>query len=234
MANYDEAILRSRRVQPAAPFPVLHQAVRIALYDEYAARAFYGRVIEAFGQQAPFANILAAEEQHVAALGRLCERYGIPRPLDPFPAETTVAPTWRANLERAVAGEIANVQLYRYLLPQVAAADVRQVFARLQAASLDQHLPAFQQALQLAIAREGLHAAQGIPASQAYVRHGPLSTILEQGFSLLARQHGAFGILGSLVRAAHPAMLAGMVAGGAAVHTLRQRTRKPPSHHQEN
>lgn len=225
MANYDEAILRSRTLQPAAPFPLLHQALRIALYDEYAARAFYRRVSEAFGAQPPFANIVAAEEQHVAALGRLCERYGVPRPLDPYPAETTVAPTWRANLERAVAGEIANVQLYRQLLPQVAAADVRQVFANLQAASLDNHLPAFQRALQAALARENYHATQGIPPSQAYVRHGPLTNMLEQGFSLLARQHGVFGIVGSLVRAAHPAMLTGMLAGGAAVHYLRQQDR---------
>ncbi|KAB2914886.1 MAG: ferritin [Dechloromonas sp.] len=228
MANYDEAILRSRRIQPAAPFPVIHQAIRIAMYDEYAARAFYGRVVEAFGPQAPFASIVRAEQQHVAALGRLCERFGIPRPLDPFPGETTVAATWRANLERAVSGEIANVQLYRQLLPQVSAPEVQRVFANLQAASLDNHLPAFQHALQQAVARESYHAAQGIPASQAYVRHGPLTNLVEQGFSLLARQHGAFGLLGSLVRNAHPALLAGMVAGGAAVHTLRQRAQAHP------
>lgn len=223
MANYDEAILRRRTLQPKAPFPVLHQAVRIALYDEYAARAFYRRVVEAFGPQPPFVNIARAEERHVAALGRLCQRYGIPRPLDPFPGETTVSPGWRANLERAVAGEIANVRLYRYLMPHVAARDVQQTFANLQAASLDNHLPAFQHALQLALAREGYHAAQGIPASQAYVRHGPLTNILEHGFSLLARQHSAFGLVGSLLRAAHPAMLAGMAAGGSAVHCLRKR-----------
>ncbi len=223
MANYDEAILRSRSLQLAAPFPIMHQAVRIALYDEYAARAFYRRVTEAFGPQAPFVNIARAEEQHVTALGRLCQRYGIPRPLDPFPAETTVSPSWRTNLERAVAGEIANVQLYRYLLPHIAARDVQQVFSRLQSASLDNHLPAFQHALQLALARESYHAAQGIPASQAYVKHGPLTNILEHGFSLLARQHSAFGLIGSLVRAAHPAMLVGMVAGGSAVHYLRKR-----------
>lgn len=228
MANYDEAILRSRSVQPSAPFPILHQAIRIALYDEYAARAFYRHVVEAFGAQPPFANIVTAEEQHVAALGRLCERLGIPRPLDPFPGETTLAPSWRANLERAVAGEIANVQLYRKLLPHVIDRDVRRVFGNLQAASLDNHLPAFQLALQQAIARESYHAAQGVPANQAYVRHGPLTNLIEQGFSLLARQHGAFGLLGTLARNAHPALLAGMLAGGAAVHTLRQRAQSLP------
>lgn len=229
MANYDEAILRSRTPQPSAPYPLLHQALRIALYDEYAARAFYRKVVESFGPQAPFANIVQAEEQHVAALGKLCERYGVPRPLDPYPAETTVAPTWRANLERGVAGEIANVQLYQRLLPMVAAADVQRVFFNLQSASQDNHLPAFQRALQGAVARESYHAAQGIPPNQAYVQHGPLTSVLEQGFSLLARQNGAFGLVGSLVRAAHPAMLAGLLAGGAAVHYLRQQDRNSPS-----
>jgi hypothetical protein len=224
MANYDEAILRSRALQPAAPFPLLHQAIRIAMYDEYAARAFYRHIVEAYGALPPFASIVNAEEQHVAALGQLCQRYGIPRPQDPYPVEVVVAPTWRANLERAVAAEIANVQLYRHLLSIQPPADVQRVFLNLQSASLENHLPAFQRALQTAIARESYHAAQGVPASQAYLRHGPLTDIVEGGLSLLARQHGAFGILGPLMRNAHPALLAGIVAGGAAVHYLRKQT----------
>ncbi|MFV5214007.1 ferritin-like domain-containing protein [Azonexus caeni] len=224
MANYDEAILRSRTLQPAAPFPLLHQAIRIAMYDEYAARAYYRHVIEAYGNLPPFSNIVAAEEQHIAALGRLCERYGIPRPQDPFPLETVVAPTWRANLQQGIAAEIANVQLYQHLLSIQPPADVQRVFLNLQSASLENHLPAFQRALQSAIARESYHAAQGVPASQAYVRHGPLTGIVESGLSLLTRQHGAFGIVGPLVRNAHPALLAGIVAGGAAVHYLRKQT----------
>jgi rubrerythrin len=237
MANYDEAILRKRRIDPAAPWPALHQALRIALYDEYAARAYYAAAVEAFGpdsSSAPFANIVQAEVRHVAALSRLCARYGVPRPLDPFPAETAISPSWRANLERGVAGEIANIRLYDYLLGQVAEPDARQVFENLQAASRDNHLPAFQRALEQAIVRESWHARQGVPPAQAYVRHGPLTDALERGFALLARQHGAFGIVGSLVRAAHPAMLAGMVAGGAAVHWLRQPKSATPSTTQED
>lgn len=225
MANYDEAILRNKRIDPGAPWPVLHQALRIALYDEYAARAYYAAVVEAFGPQPPFANIVQSEVQHIAALSRLCERYGVPRPLDPFPAETVISPSWRVNLERGVAGEIANILLYDTLLGQVAEPDARQVFRNLQAASRDNHLPAFQRALEQALTRESWHAQQGVPPAQAYVRHGPLTDALERGFALLARQHGAFGIVGSLVRAAHPAMLAGMLAGGAAVQWLR----RPPS-----
>lgn len=224
MQNYDELILRSQRIDPAAPFPLAHQAVRIALYDEYAARSFYARVVESFGERAPFSNVLRSEEQHVTALLGLCERFGIPRPLDPFPQETTVEPTWLANCQRAVAGEIANVQMYAGLLTQVAEPEVRRVFQNLQAAALQHHLPAFRQAAVAAQAQESYHAAHGIPPQQAYVRHGPLSDFLESAFSQLGPYAGPLGIFSPLLRNAHPAMLAGMVTGGAGVYLWKNRT----------
>lgn len=224
-ANYDEAILRSQVIQPSAPWPVLHQALRIALYDEYAARAYYAAVVQAFGAQPPFANIMQSEVQHIAVLSRLAEHYGVPRPLDPFPAETVISPLWRVNLERGVAGEIANIRLYDYLANFVVEPDVLQAFRNLQAASRDNHLPAFQRALDKAVTLESWHARQGIPPTQAYVRHGPLTDALERGFALLARQHGAFGLLGPLVRLTDPVMLAGMAVGGVAVHFMRQPRR---------
>jgi len=150
----------------------------------------------------------------------------VPRPLDPFPAETTISASWRVNLERGVSGELANIRLYDYLLTWVTEPDVRQAFLRVQAASRDKHLPAFQRALEKAMALENWHAQQGVAPSQAYVRHGPLSDALERGLALLASQHGAFGLIGTLVRSTHPAMLAGMVAGGAAVQLLR-KAKKP-------
>jgi rubrerythrin len=172
MQNYDEPILRSRRIDPRAPFPIPHQAVRIAIYDEYAARSFYARVVEAFGSRRPFVNILRSEERHVAALSKLCGQWGIPRPLDPFPMETRIEPTWLANCARAVAGEVANIRMYDALLAQVAEPEIRRVFLNLRAASLERHLPAFREAVLDAMAQERYHAARGIPPQQAYERHG--------------------------------------------------------------
>lgn len=225
MQNYDEPILRARRIDPRAPFPILHQAVRIALYDEYAARSFYARVVEAFGPRRPFVNIVRPEERHVAALSRLCERLGIPRPLDPFPFETQIAPTWLANCERAVAGEVANIRMYETLLAQVADPEVRRVFQNLQAASLENHLPAFRAAVRDALALERYHAARGIPRQQAYVRHGPLLDLMEKAFA----HAGPLGLFSPLLRHTHPAMLAGLAAGGVGVYWLKNksgRTRK--------
>ncbi|MBK1680893.1 ferritin [Rhodocyclus tenuis] len=230
MPEYDEAILRGRRVLPQAPFPALHQALRIALYDACAARAFGARVIAAFGAQAPFVKLAAAEERTVATLTALCERYGVPRPFDPFPGETTLAPGWRANLERAIAGELASIQLYQELRAQVRARDVRRSFTALQAEALDDHLPALRRALATALARERYHAAQGVPADQAYTRHGPLTNLLEQGISLLSGQHGAAGIAGPLLRAAKPGLLVGLLAGGATAYYLRQRRNATHDH----
>ena len=231
MQNYDEMILRRRRIDPAAPYPVMHQAVRIAIYDEYAGRSFYGKVIEAFGPHPPFVNIVHAEQRHIDALSRLCERFGIPRPLDPFPYETRIEPTWLANCKRGVAGEIANIQLYEYLLSQVDEPKVRQVFQNLQAASRDHHLPAFRQAVLNAISQERYHAAHGIPPERAYVRHGPLADVMEKAFARLGTQGGTLSIFSPILSRTHPALLAGMAAGCAGVYLLKK---KPDRKKQEN
>lgn len=223
MPNYDETILRSRRLDPNAPFPILHQALRIALYDEYAARAFYGLVVEAFGPQPPFVNIVHAEQRHVEALSRQCERLGIPRPLDPFPLETEIEPTWRANCERAVMGEIANIRLYHYLLPHINDPQVGNVMQNLQAASLNNHLPAFQQAAAEALAQERYHAERGIPPQQAYEHHGPLADLLEKALVKLSPHAGSIGLFSPLLRRTTPSMLTGIVAGGAGVYWFRNR-----------
>lgn len=231
MQNHDERVLRTRRIDPRAPHPRAHQALRIALYDEYAARSFYARVLEAFGERRPFADIVRAEARHIALLLGLCERFGIPRPLDPFPLETTVEPTWLANCQRAVTGEIAKGRLYASLLGQVAEPEIGQVFQRLHAAALQKHLPAFREAVAAARAQERYHAAHGIPPQQAYVRHGPLSDLLETAFSQLGPHAGPLGLFSPLLRRAHPAMLAGMVAGGAGVYLLKDRIGR---HRKEN
>lgn len=116
MANYDEVILRRRAIDPASPFPILHQALRIALYGEYAARSFYARMVEAFGPQPPFQSVVPSQERRIATLSALCQRFGVPRPIDPFPVETTVGPSWLANCQRAVAGTIQSARLYGSLM----------------------------------------------------------------------------------------------------------------------
>lgn len=232
MMNYDDALLRSRQIDPTAPYPPLHQALRIALYDEYAAHAFYSAVVAAFGPRPPFTNIVQAEARHIAVLSALAQRFGIPRPLDPFPTQTTVEPSWRENCERAIVGELANIQLYDHLLAQIAEPEARQVFQNLRQASLERHLPAFRQALLDAVAQERYHGASGIAPQQAYVQHGPLSDLIERTLAHFGLHAGPLRIVGPLLRRSHPALLAGLLAGGAGVYVVKSRFAR--NHSKEN
>jgi hypothetical protein len=132
-----------RRINPALNIPPLHQALQIAMYDEYRARAFYQKVIDMFGAVVPFINIVEAEKQHIAALLPLFYRYGVYIPIDDWYPNLEPIPSLKENCELGVAGEINNVQMYDHLLCFVSQPDVRQVFYGLQAASLNHHLPAF-------------------------------------------------------------------------------------------
>lgn len=120
-----------------------------ALDDEYKARATYARVILKFGDIRPFTNILQAENRHVHALLPLFAKYGIPVPEDTW-AERVASP--RSLLEASRAGvqaEIENAAMYRRLLDTARDhADVQRVLLNLQRASQENHLPAFQRAVQ--------------------------------------------------------------------------------------
>jgi rubrerythrin len=118
------------------------EVLREALIDEYRAIASYQKVIDAFGPVRPFVNIIEAERTHVQALLPLFERYGVP-----VPEATTAVQVPSSILEAcrsAVEAEKANVALYDRLLSATQAPDVRAVLLRLQEASRDQHLPAFE------------------------------------------------------------------------------------------
>ncbi len=115
-----------------------------AINDEYRARDTYQEIIDKFGQVRPFPNIMRAEEQHIAMVENLFNTYGLPIPPDRvggLPAPASIADSCRLGVQ----AEIDNADLYNGLLAGTRAyADVQTVFKRLQSASLNQHLPAFQ------------------------------------------------------------------------------------------
>jgi hypothetical protein len=129
---------------PAAPLDAAEVvALTEAIDEEYGALNTYQAVLSQFGSVTPFSRIVRAEQQHVNALARLFTKYGLSVPTNPG---LDPAPTF-ANLTTAcqtgVVAEIADAKLYDTLKPSVDNADVLQVFANLQAASLNSHLPAF-------------------------------------------------------------------------------------------
>lgn len=231
MNNHDESILRSRRIDRRAPYPVLHQALRIALYNAYAARSFHARVVDAFGTRPPFTEMVKAEERTVAALSTLCQRFGIPRPLDAFPMHTQPSASWLTNCQRGLSGEMANIRLYTELLTQVREPEAQKLFTRLQSDARERHLPVFRHAVLDASTRERYHATRGLGPEQADVRHGALMNFFENALIQLAAHTGPTGVVAPLLRHTHPASLAGAALGGASVYFLRNKLRQQ---HKEN
>ncbi len=115
-----------------------------AMQEEYRAQYLYESVLRTFGPDtAPFALIAQAEARHVEALRLLFERREMVPAWKPetFPTFASV----QAACAAGVAAEIADAAFYDRYLPRTdLPPDIRNVFTNLQAASLQNHLPAFQ------------------------------------------------------------------------------------------
>jgi hypothetical protein len=118
----------------------------VTLQDEYHAMWIYQRVLADHGAGTfPFVNIVRAEANHAAAIGRLYDARGLAAPssawnLDNVPRFETTALACAA----AADAEVANIELYDEYLRLDLPADVRTVFVNNRQASLANHLPAFQ------------------------------------------------------------------------------------------
>ena len=78
----------------------------------------------------------------------LFEQLGLTPPEDDWADRIEPVESLAAACAAAVEGEIENAEMYDRLLGQVSHPDVRRVLMNLQAASRDNHLPAFQRCLQ--------------------------------------------------------------------------------------
>lgn len=144
MTNFDEDLLVAQRVDPNYNEEILHQVLRIAIYDEYHAYNAYKKIIDTFGDMNPFSNIMEAEINHYNALTPLLEKYGVPMPFDDWYEKIELPSTILECCEVGVAAEIENIKMYDDLLMYVNEyPDIQDVLFRLQAASYNNHLPAF-------------------------------------------------------------------------------------------
>ena len=115
-----------------------------ALEDERRAEATYQAVLNRYADARPFVNVIEAERRHQSFLVPLFEKYGIAVPANQFdPAAIAVADSITAACEAGVTAENENIALYDGFLGFVKEPDIREVFERLQAASRENHLPAF-------------------------------------------------------------------------------------------
>jgi hypothetical protein len=116
----------------------------MALDDEYKAWSVYEQVIADFGAVRPFTSIQKAEENHIAALVTLFDRYGLEVPANEWVDSAPSFDTLTEACEAGVQAEIYNAELYAQLLDMVDNPDVVRVFTSLQRASESMHLPAFE------------------------------------------------------------------------------------------
>jgi rubrerythrin len=128
--------------------PVLFAILDEALQDEHHAYYTYSRVLLEFADQSkltPFTNIVNAEDQHVKAASHLFDKRG----WEPLPSTWTLenVPTFGTFIDACRGGadaERANIAMYDRLLANELPEDVVKVFETLKAASLNNHLPAFE------------------------------------------------------------------------------------------
>ena len=122
------------------------EALDEAINDEYKALSTYEAVISKFGALRPFSMIKGAEEQHIASLKAVYDKYGLTAPKNTWPSQVTAPATLQQACQIGVEAEIANAKLYEEkLLPMVSNyEDIELVFTNLMNASIQKHLPAFE------------------------------------------------------------------------------------------
>jgi rubrerythrin len=147
--NFDEALLVARRVDLSLDTTIVEQVLRIAVYDEYQAYESFRAIIEKFGNQQPFSNIIEAEMRHFAMLEPLLQKYNIQIPINNWDEKLVLPESILECCELGVVGELENIAMYDDLLIHVNEyPDIQDVFYRLQAASFNKHLPAFRRCVQ--------------------------------------------------------------------------------------
>lgn len=122
------------------------EALNEAIKDEYKALSTYEAVIEKFGAVRPFSMIKGAEEQHIASLKAVYDKYGLSVPENTWPGKINAPSSLKEACQIGVDAEIANAALYKNeLLPIVDKyEDITAVFMNLMTASEEKHLPAFE------------------------------------------------------------------------------------------
>lgn len=122
----------------------LKEALDTAIDDERHAIAFYEAVMAKFGEHRPFSNIVQAERRHEAMLLGQYERLGLTPPKNAWAGRAIDVPaTFAEACDASIVAEVRNGRIYDDLIASTKDDEVRDVFERLQWASLERHLRAF-------------------------------------------------------------------------------------------
>lgn len=114
-----------------------------AVQDEYLAHGEYLAIIDKFGDQKPYTNIISAEETHLAYLKEVYLVYGLDFPADESASHIVVPASLLEAAETGVQAEIDNIAMYENFLTYDLPENVFEVFSALKSGS-DSHLLSFQ------------------------------------------------------------------------------------------
>ena len=121
----------------------LEEMLVYAIEDEYLAQAEYDVIMDTYGIQKPFSNIIKAEATHISLLEPLFEEYDVSVPEKDWESLVVVPETLDAAYAIGVDAEEKNIAMYESFLKENLPDDVREVFEALMNAS-EKHLAAFQ------------------------------------------------------------------------------------------
>lgn len=197
------------------PIEIREQILKIALDNEYKAYETYQKVVERFGNNPPFSHIVEAEKRHIEALLSLHQAYGVMPSPNQWSGMISIPSSFEACCALGVQAEIENIELYDYLLGFAVEADTRDVLYRLQAASYNNHLPAFKQCL------------SGTPQMEEKNSLNFLEKIDTQVVSKMMQGQMGKEDIGKLISSANLSFLGGALLGGLGIFILQEMMNQP-------
>lgn len=114
-----------------------------SVQDEYLAHGEYIAIIEKFGSQRPYDNIIKAEETHLGFLKEVYKSYNIDFPTDESASHIVIPSDLLEAAQTGVQAEIDNIKMYDLFLSYDLPENIIDVFSALKAGS-ESHLLAFQ------------------------------------------------------------------------------------------
>jgi hypothetical protein len=115
-----------------------------AIQEEYTAMNTYQAIMNELGEIQPFFRVARSEQQHVNALIRVAERFGVEVPENAGEVAEIEWSTLEEACQLGVTFEQMDAALYDELLPNTTNPVLIRVYTNLQRASLNSHLPAFE------------------------------------------------------------------------------------------
>lgn len=114
-----------------------------AVQDEYLAHNEYEIIINKFGSQKPYSNIVLSEETHLSYLKELYKSYDLDFPEDTSSSHVVTPSSLFEAAQTGVQAEIDNIAMYNKFLEKELPSNIEKVFIALRDAS-ENHLKAFQ------------------------------------------------------------------------------------------